>query len=396
MEASHQLPLQGIRVCDLTRAMAGPVCTRMLAQMGAEVIKIEGPQMPDMGRQWPPFADGDQSSLNRSGFFALMHGNKKDCLLDLKTPEGIDTVKRLVKISDVVIDNFAPRVMPSLGLGYEVLKEIKPDIIMVSESGYGTSGPERERVAFAQVLGGHAGANLPDGYPGGPPVFGGNSDQIAGSTAAFAVLAALHYRDLTGQGQYIDVAEVETLLAIMSRPIMEYVMTGRVPQARGNRDNVHAPQGCYRCRGEDRWVAISVGTDAEWQSLCQVMGKPELADDERFQDIFRRLQHQDELDEIISAWAIGEDSRSIMTRLQAAGVAATHVNDGKDVHDDPHFKARETFVEVEHPETGRRSVVGLFARLSATPGVVRRDPLFGEHTSWLLNELLPASGDKQP
>jgi len=394
MEETRQLPLEGIRVCDLSRAMAGPVCTRMLAQMGAEIIKIEGPQMPDMGRQWPPFAESDQNSLNRSGFFAMMHGNEKDCLLDLKTPEGINTVKRLVKISDVVIDNFAPRVMPSLGLGYEELKKIKPDIIMVSESGYGTSGPERERVAFAQVLGGHAGANLLDGYPGGPPVFGGNSDQLAGSTAAFAILAALHYRDLTGEGQYIDVAEVETLLAIMSRPIMEYVMTGRVPQARGNRDNVHAPQGCYRCQGEDRWVAISVGTDTEWQDLCRVMGKPELIDDERFRDMPSRLQHQDELDEIISEWTIGQDSVSVMTRLQEVNVPATHVNDGKDVHYDPHLKARETFVEIEYPETGKRKVVGVFAKFSATPGVVRRDPLFGEHTDWLLNEFLPANESK--
>jgi len=394
MEEKRHLALEGIIVCDLTRAMAGPVCTRLLAQMGAEVIKVEGPDQPDMGRMWPPFADDDQSTLNRSGFFTLMHGNEKDVLLDLKKPEDMAILKRLIKVSDVVMDNFAPRVMPSLGLGYEEIKKIKPDIIMVSESGFGTYGPERERVAFAQILGGSAGADVLDAYPDSPPIFGGNSDQFSALTSAFAIMAALHHRDLTGEGQFIDVAEAETLMAATPRPFMEYIMTGRVPAAQGNRDNVHAPQGCYRCRGEDRWVAISVGNDSEWQSLCQVMGRPELVEDDRFHDAFSRLQHQDDLDEIISAWTINENSSSLMHRLQAVNVAATHVNDGVDIHSDPHLKARETFTVVEHPEQGKREITGLFAKFSATPGVVRRDPLFGEHTDWLLKEFLPAHEGK--
>jgi benzylsuccinate CoA-transferase BbsF subunit len=362
--------------------------------MGAEVIKIEGPQTPDMGRQWPPFAEDKPEGLNRSGFFALFHGNEKDCLLDLKTPEGLDAIKSLIRISDVVIDNFAPRVMPNLGLDYESLKDVKPDIIMISLSGYGANGPDRNRAAFAQVLGTYAGESMITGHPGGQRAVGVGSDQIAGLTGAFTVLAALHYRDLTGEGQFIDLAEVESLLATNPEAIMEYVMTGRLPTAQGNRDYVHAPQGCYRCQGEDRWVAISVGSDSEWQDLCRVMGKPELIDDERFRDTFSRLHHQDELDNLISEWTTGQNSVDAMTRLQQSGVAATHVNDGRDVYYDPHLKARECFVEIEHPEVGRRKVVGVFAKLSATPGIIGRDPLFGEHTDWLLNELLPADDNE--
>lgn len=394
MVEGRPLPLEGIRVCDLSRAWAGPACTRLLAQMGAEVIKIEGPQTPDMGRQWPPFAEDKPEGLNRSGFFALFHGNEKDCLLDLKTPEGLDAVKNLIRISDVVIDNFAPRVMPNLGLDYEALKDVKPDIIMISLSGYGATGPDRNRAAFAQVLGTYAGESMITGHPGGQRAVGVGSDQIAGLTGAFTVLAALHYRDLTGEGQFIDLAEVESLLTTNPEAIMEYVMTGRLPTIQGNRDYVHAPQGCYRCQGEDRWVAISVGSDSEWQDLCRAMGKPELIEDERFRDTVSRLHHQDELDKLISEWTTGQNSVDAMTRLQQSGVAATHVNDGRDVYYDPHLKSRECFVEIEHPEVGRRKVVGVFAKLSATPGIIGRDPLFGEHTDWLLNELLPTDNDE--
>ena len=401
MEKAKSLPLDGIRVVDFTRAWAGPMCTRLLAEMGAEVIKIENPEQPDVGRLWLPFAEGNRNGLNRSGMFAFMHGGEKDCLLNLKQPEGLEAIKRLIKISDIVVENFAPRVMDSLGIGYSVLKEIKPDLIMISESGYGAYGPLRDNVAFQQVLEAYSGIDLLIGYPGGPPMGSQmpTSDQTAATLAAFAALAALHYRDLTGEGQHVDVSEIETLLVCMPEAFMEFTMNGRVLQAQGNRDDVMAPHNCYRCQGKDsqgegRWVAIAVGSDSEWKDFCLVMGKPGLIADERFRDGFCRLKNQDELDKIVTEWTSGQTAIDIMTQLQKVNIAAGPVYNAEDVHNDPHLRAREFFVEIDHPEVGKRRVPGVLARLSETPWVVRRDPLFGEHTDWVLHELLASNENK--
>lgn len=386
--------LEGIRVIEVATAQVGPSCTRMLAEMGAEVIKIENPAQPDFGRTWVSFAE-DKQGLNRCGCFAAFNRGKKDCLLDLKQPEGVETLKRLVKISDMLVENYAPRVMDSLGLGYHALKEVKPDLIMVSASGYGATGPSRDMIAYGSALEAYSGFSSLIGYPGGPPKRCGIAitDHIGAISAAFTALVALHYRDLTGEGQHIDLSEVETMLACMPEAIMEFTMNGRMLLPQGNRDDVMAPHGCYRCQGEDKWVAIAVGNDSEWKDLCRVMGRPELIKDEHFRDGFCRLENQDETDKIITEWTSRQTPIDVMTQLQKVGIAAGPVYTEEELYKDPHLRARGFFVEINHPEVGKRELPGFFAKLSETPGILRDyDPLFGEHTDWVLHELLAPGG----
>ncbi len=390
MKKAGSLPLDGIRVVEFTLHWAGPTCGMMLSDMGAEVIKIENPALPDASRRYEPFAEGKRG-LNRSGYFALLNRGKKDCVFDLKQPENVEAVKRLIGITDIVIENYAPRVLDSLGLGYSVLKEVKPDLIMISLSGYGATGPDKDCLAFGQVLEAYSGLNSLIGYPDSPPLGCGTviSDQTSATSAAFAALAALRYRDATGEGQHIDISEVEALLTCMPEAIMEFTMNGRIPLPRGNRDEVMAPHGCYRCQGEDKWVAIAVENDDEWKDICLIMGKPELIDDERFQDRLCRLKNQDELDKIITEWTIGHTHIEVMKQLQKVNIASGSVYSGEELYNDPHLRAREFFVEINHPEVGKRELPGVFAKLSETPGAIRGpDPLLGEHNDWLLNELL--------
>ena len=375
---------------EFTTAWAGPVTGMLLSDMGAEVIKVENPSLPDVSRRVGPFAEGVKG-INRGGYFATFNRGKKDCLLDLKQPEGLEHARRLIEISDVVVTNFAPRVMASLGLGYPALKQIKKDLIMVCLSGYGATGPYRDNVAYGEVLEAYSSLDSLIGNPGEPPHQCGTtiSDHTSATLAAFVTLSALHYRDITGIGQYIDMSEIEALLCGMPEAIMEYTMNQRVPQPRGNRDEVMAPHGCYRCKGEDHWLAIAVSSDEEWESLCKVMGKPELIRDKRFADGFLRWKNQDDMDKIIAEWASQQNYLEAFHLLQEAGITAGPVYSGEELYKDPHLRDRRFFVEIDHPEIGKRELPGLFAKLLKTPGSIRRhDPLFGEHTDWVLKELL--------
>jgi len=261
---------------------------------------------------------------------------------------------------------------------------------MISESGYGATGPDKECLAYGPVLEAYSGLSSLIGYPDKPPL--GSlipiSDQTSATSSVFAALAALHYRKITGEGQHIDVSELETLINCFPEAIMEYTMNRKVPLPPGNRDEVMAPHGCYRCQGEDNWIAIAINTDEEWENLCRVMGKLELTGDERFQDGFLRWKNEDALNEIITEWAKDKNHIEVFKQLQEAGVAAGPVYDNEALFNDPQLRAREFFAEIEHPEVGKRELSGVFARLSETPGMVGRDPLFGEHNDWLLNELL--------
>jgi crotonobetainyl-CoA:carnitine CoA-transferase CaiB-like acyl-CoA transferase len=393
MDRTLPTPLEGIRVIDFTSAWAGPMCTRMLADMGAEVIKIENPTRLDLGRTWPPFAEGQQgSSPNRSGWFAIFNRGKKDCLMNLKEPDGIEIVKQIVRISDIVVENFPPRVMTSLGLDYQTLKQVKPDLIMISLSGYGATGPDKDRPAWGAVLEPYAGLSLliadADGCPNSCGIQ--ISDHTGALSAAFATLAALYHRDLTGEGQHIDVSEVEALIACMPKAILEFTITGRMPKPKANKDDTKSPHGCYRCHGEDEWVAISIESDREWYDFCLVMGKPNLAKDKRFLNVVGRLQNQDELDKIVTEWTCVRNHTDIMRQLQDVGIACGPVYNTEELYNDPQLRSRGFFVETSHPEVGNREVPGLFAKLSRTPGAINDpDPLLGEHTDWVLHHLLP-------
>lgn len=390
------LPLEGIRVCDFTWVWAGPFCTMQLAHLGAEVIKIESSRRSDTVRRLPSFAD-NQPGLNRAGYFNQYNQGKLSLALDLATPEGRDVALRLAAISDVVAENFAPGVLSRLGLDYESIKRVKPDIIMISLSGYGSTGPLAPYISYGPAQVPMSGLSSLTGHPGGPPVQVGVSygDPNGGIHGALAILAALWHRQRTGQGQYIDESQWEAAIVMLGEALMEQVMNGRQPPRMGNRDPIESPSGTFRCAGEDNWVAIACATDEEWRALCRAMGQPDLADDPRYRTAADRKAHEEVLEAIITEWTKERDRWEITRTLQAMGVAAFPSMSAADLSADPHLNERGIFVELEHPEVGVRRHIGIPYKLSGTPVQVRRPaPCLGEHTDYVLREILKMSDDE--
>lgn len=279
---SQELPLSGVRVVDLSWIIAGPTATRFLAMMGAEVIKVGSARRPDPSSRGAPFQTYNQS--------------KRYAALNISKPEGLDLAKQLLAISDVVVENFAAGVIERLGLGYDMVSAVKPDIIMVSSSGTGHSGPHKDYVAYGSLLQHYTGWNAISGYPNREPIKGGLwADPWVGMELAMVTVAALNHRAVTGEGQYIDLSMAEALSASIPEALLDYQMNGEIPDPQGNRDNVYAPHGVYHCTGEDRWVAIAVTTDTEWQALCQVIERPDLASDPRLSHAEGRRRHQDDI-----------------------------------------------------------------------------------------------------
>jgi crotonobetainyl-CoA:carnitine CoA-transferase CaiB-like acyl-CoA transferase len=387
------LPLDGIRVVDITWAWAGPYCSLQLAHLGAEVIRIESHLRPDMNRRVPPYPD-NQPGLNRGGSFNQWNQGKLSLSVDLTKDEGTELVRDLIAKSDVVVENYAPGVLARRGLDYERLREHNPGLIMISLSGYGATGPTSNYVAYGTPLVMISGLASLSGYQDGLPSEVGLSyaDPNAGLHGAFAVLAALWHRDESGEGQYIDLSQWESLLAIMPEGLMAQVLTGGQPPRMGNRDVQMAPHGYFRCRGDQRWVSISVGEDTEWRSLCSVLGRPELGEDPRFATAAARKAHEDELEAIVSAWTLHRDPWDVTQQLQAAGVAAFPVQDCRDLVEDEHLEGRDFFVRLPHPEVGVRTHAGIPWHLSDTPLAVRRPaPLLGGDNEQIVMQILGRS-----
>ncbi|MBI4571631.1 MAG: CoA transferase [Chloroflexi bacterium] len=393
----RRLPLHGIRVLDLSKVWAGPYCTRLLGDLGAEVIKVEAAGAWDMTRSLSLLSSSEERIYNRSAYFNHYNRNKYGCTIDLGRPEGRALAIRLAAMSDVVIENFRSDVMAQFDLTYEALRSVRPDVIMVSMPSHGLEGPEARHVAYGthiEQLGGLVSLN---GYPDGPPQRSGISsgDPLAGATAAAATLAALLHRRWTGEGQHVEVAQWEAFLPFLGEFFVEHSMTGRPPERRGNRHASMAPHGAYPCRDEDTWVAVAVASDAEFAALCGVIGRPELARDERFADVVSRHRNQDALDEIVSAWTRTRTHREAATELQAAGVSAAPVLEIPEMVADPHLAARGFWVEVTHREAGTWTMDGPAWRFSLTPPHVRLPaPAFGEHNEYVLRGLLGLSDEE--
>lgn len=384
------LPLEGVRVVDMTWAWAGPYCSLQLAHLGAEVIRIESHLRPDMNRRVPPYPD-NQPGLNRGGSFNQWNQGKLSLSVDLTRAEGTDLVRALVAKSDIVVENYSPGVLERRGMGYERLRQDNPGLIMISLSGYGATGPTSHYVAYGTPLVMISGLASLSGYQDGPPSEVGLSyaDPNAGLHGAFAVLAALWRRDQTGEGQYIDLSQWESLLAILPEGLMSQVLTGGQPERMGNRDRHMVPHGYFRCRGEQRWLSISVADDQQWRALCGVMGRPELAADSRFATAPARKQHEDALESVISAWTVENDATDLTARLQAAGVAAFPVQDCRDLVEDEHLESRGFFARLPHPEVGVRIHAGIPWRLSDTPLAVRRPaPLLGGDNEYVVRVII--------
>src|SRR5579871_982182 len=342
-----KLPLEGVRVADFTWVWAGPYCTLQLAHLGADVIRIETRTRPCVTRLLPPWPDA-KPGINRSGYFNQYNQGKRSLTLNYAKPGALEIAKRLVAASDIVTNNFAAGVMDKLGLGYEELRKIKPDIIMISLSGYGDTGPYHKYVAYGPAQVPLSGLSSLTGYKGWPPMHSGFSyaDPNAGVHGAFAIVAALIHRSKTGEGQYIDMSQWEAMMALLPEGILEYTFNGSEPDRMGNADPWMAPHGVYRCldRPEqvagntiDQFVAIACADDAEWAALARLMGRPELAADMQFATLRARKANEELLDKMINQWTSNQRASDVCEALQKAGVAAAVVADNKflseeDVH----------------------------------------------------------------
>ena len=398
-----RLLLEGLRVLDLTRAYAGPIGTRVWADMGAEVIKVESINRLDMPTRVISYPENDpgEDPWNRGGYFHRLNVNKYGLTLDLNNPKGVEIFKRLVKISDVVSENYSPRAMENFGLGYEVLKGIKPDIIMVSMSGFGNTGPHRDYVAYVPVMEAAGGLSSITGFPDSIPTPSGTGygDWQLGMAGAAAVLAALFYRRKTGKGQHIDVSGREAMITHIGEAVLDYTMNGRVWGLMGNRHPSMAPHGCYRCKEQEENITIAVSSDEEWQGLCKAMGNPPWTKEERFSTAQGRWQNQDELDGLIEEWTSKHHHYEAMHILQQAGVPAGAVLNPRDVLLDPQLLERRFFRVIEHdqdPGVGRRpQPMQMPAKFSeAEGGHLRPAPRLGQHNEYILGELLKMSKEE--
>jgi crotonobetainyl-CoA:carnitine CoA-transferase CaiB-like acyl-CoA transferase len=383
------LPLAGVRILDLTMVWAGPYATRLLGDMGAEVIKVESARFWDLLRSLHGLP-GDDRAWNKSAYFNHNNRDKYGMSLDLADERGRDLFLRLVATCDVVIENYRADVLDRLGLNYETLRAAKDDIILVSMPGHGKTGPEKDFVAYGTNVEQLAGLVSLTGYEDGPPQKSGISygDPIAGITAAGAVALALIHRDRTGRGQYVELAQRETLTALIGEEVVGYSMTGRLPDRLGNRDRQHAPHNVYPCAGDDSWIAIACTTDEEFAALCRVIGRPDLATDPRYRERAARHANQIDLDPPIAAWTATRDHYAAMTELQAAGVPAGAVLSVPELFMGPHLRARGFWEQIAHPDAGVWDVDGVAWRLHERPAHVRFPaPRFAEHNEYVYRHL---------
>jgi benzylsuccinate CoA-transferase BbsF subunit len=292
-----------------------------------------------------------------------------------------------------------PGAMEKMGLGYDVLREVKPDIIMLSSSAFGDEGPLRRYGGYAPSFAAYSGVTHLTGYSDEPPnPMTGSTDLMSAATSAFAILAALNHRQHTGKGQHIDLSSVESLAVFTGDALMDYIMNGRVQSRKGNRDSIMAPHNCYRCRGDDKWVSIAIATEEEWQAFCKVLGNPAWTGDEKFSDAYNRWENQDELDRLVTEWTVNYTHYEITEMLQKVGIAAMPSFNNQELFSDPHFKERKLAVEVEHPVMGKQVVLGPPWRLSETPAeVTKASPVIGESDEYVFGELLglPSNEIKQ-
>ncbi|MBI2906798.1 MAG: CoA transferase [Chloroflexi bacterium] len=381
---------EGVKVLDFTWAGAGPMAVRYLADHGAEVIHVESATTPEILRTTPPFRDGIVG-MNRSAYFPNFNCNKYGISLNLNHPRASEVTERLVAWSDIVAENFRPGVMKRWRLAYEDLIKIKPDLIMLSSSQQGQTGPRSTQPGLGAQLVSLAGftqiGGWPDRGPTGP--YGPYTDTIAPLFSAAALIAALDYRRRTGKGQHLDISQYEAAAQFLAPLFLDYEVNGRVAGRNGNRSDYAAPHGAYACRGDDRWCVIAVFNDDEWRRLCAAMGAPELVDDPRFADLESRKRHEDDLDRLVSDWTQRHTAEEVMGMLQAQGVDAGVVQTAEDLHSDPQLAYRHFFRELEHSEIGPHFYDGSPFILSDTPADLHRaGPCMGEHNEPVVTGIL--------
>ena len=391
-----KMALEGIRVADFSWVWAGPYCTSLLGYLGAEVIKIESMKRVDQTRQGSIMNGDVFEGVNSSPTFNNANLNKKGVSIDITTEKGQEIARQLVAQCDIVVANMRPGKMDKLHLGYEDLKKVKPDIIMLESTGFGCTGPYRGFAGFAPIFASMGGlANLTGYTDGAPNPMSGVQDLRAATQAAYAILAALYHRKKTGEGQYIDCSSSECITTLVGNEMMEYAMNGRSLGRTGNTDPVMAPHNVYRCKGEDKWISIAVGTEEEWQNLVHAMGDPDWAKDEKFADMYSRHKNSAEIDAHMAEWTIQYGHIELMHLLQDAGVAAMPSFCATEILEDPHVKARGLLTTVEHPLLKTQHVFNPPWKLSETPATIRKPgPCLGEDNVEVFTTLLGMSEEE--
>ncbi|MDA1003383.1 MAG: CoA transferase [Chloroflexi bacterium] len=396
MSDARPLPLAGIRVADFFWLIAGPATSRVLADFGADVIKIESRSRMDNIRTIGP-QPSQPGSMDTNAVFNDVNTNKRSVNLNLRTPRGVELAKEIVRHSDIVTNNFTGDRMDRWGLGYEALREVRPDLIMLTMPVMGTTGPYIRYGAYGNGVIGFGGMRTNMGFPGRPPVGIAPlySDFSAPYFAVSALMAALVHRERSGEGQFIDLAQAESAVSLLGTDVLEYTANGRVPAPPGNRAHDYAPHGAYPCWGTDRWVAIAVREDGDWRALCAAMGMPALADDARFATLADRKRHEDALDDVVAGWTRERDAWQITHVLQASGVMAGVVEDLEDMLvRDPHLPSLHFERLQRDDEDAVFTTHRQPARLDGASLPLQRAPRMGEHNEEVLTGLLGLSHDE--
>jgi crotonobetainyl-CoA:carnitine CoA-transferase CaiB-like acyl-CoA transferase len=392
-----KLALKGLRVIDLSWVVAGPFATKILSDMGAEVIKIESYGKLDGLRLMGPWKGSEATPPNRSLAFDTKHVNKLSLLLNLRSPAGVEVFKKLASVSDIILENFRAGTMDKFGLGYSELKKVNPHIVMISLSGFGQTGPYKDYVSFGPNLQAISCLTSLTGWPGRTPVGIGQAypDFIGGLFAVFAVLSYMRNRS-SDKGAFIDLSQYEGTVSVLGHSALEYTVNNRIPVARGNTHAHACPHGCYRCKGTERWCVIGVYTDEEWQAFCNVIGNPDWTKSPDFLTFSARKEREEDLNRLVEDWTLEHSPEDVMEKMQAAGVPAGVVQNIEDLMSrDPHIKARGYYEKVDHPPIGEIIPEGNPIKLSLTPGSFRTPaPLLGEHNEHILKSILGISQEE--
>lgn len=383
------LALEGLRVLDLTRVLAGPYTTMILADLGAEVIKLEMPGSGDDSRAFPPHVNGE------SAYFMSLNRNKRSMTLNLKSETGKEIFLEMIKKVDIIVENFRPGTMERLGLGYEILKQENPKLIYAAASGFGHSGPYSKRPAYDAIVQAMGGIMSITGQPGGPPTRVGTSigDITAGLFAAIGILASLVHRENTGIGQKVDVAMLDSQVAILENAIARYTANGEVPEPIGNRHPAITPFEPFATK--DGQLMIAIGNNTLWSKFCGVIKRKELLDDPRFITNAQRTANHAELKPLLTTIFLEKSTAEWRQLFDQSGIPNGPINSVDQVVIDPQVVAREMIVEVDHPKAGKTSLPGIPIKLSETPGSIRQPaPLLGEHTVEILRDVFGYSLDQ--
>jgi benzylsuccinate CoA-transferase BbsF subunit len=384
-----------IKVVEFTIFGIGPLAGKLLADFGARVIRVESVDRPDPTRLFPAYKDG-KAGVNRSFFWANQNTSKLSMALNLNHPEAIKVARELVKWADVVIENFRPGVFEKWGFTYEAMQEINPQVTLIRLSNMGHSGPYSGQRGTGGTLQSLAGFTYVTGWPDREPAppFGAICDQYPPLLATACIISALLYRRRTGKGQYMEFSQLECSVLYLLPLFLDYQVNGRILNRMGNRSSDAAPHGVYRCKGADRWCAIAISTESQWQSFREVIGNPVWSEEERFSTLAVRKENEDALDRFVEEWTVKKTPEEVMTLLQTASIPAGVVENVEDMFCDLQLQHRNHFVKLEHPELGSYSARNHAFRMSRVPADLKAAPCLGEHTELVCREILGMSDEK--